>query len=190
MHIITLFSSRLFSLRSDPLLLLSSAQSRQCFFLNRSTQWRKMWESFSSRCTAAETSARSSWWSATLSRVRTSLSSTSSNTFALGALAMHAASPVRQMVCERLFHFIFIWPYGTTFYVLRRIERARESSISKGPINIRRKTNKYLFNWNHSIIRYYFLWLYWVYTLPQQQSHCLSGTFSSKTPANLAPFDP
>lgn len=73
MHIITLF---FFFFAADSLLsllLVSSTQSRRCFFLNRSTQCRKMWESFSSRCTAVETSARSSWWSATHSRVRASL---------------------------------------------------------------------------------------------------------------------
>lgn len=125
MHIITLFSSRLFSLRSDPLLLFSSAQSRQCFFLNRSTQWRKMWGSFSSRCTAAETPARSSWWSATLSRVRTSLSSTASNTFALGALAMHAASPVRPMVLREVVSFYF---HPTVWNPV-----LRSPNISEGP---------------------------------------------------------
>lgn len=137
MHIITLFSSRLFSLRSDPLLLFSSAQSRQCFFLNRSTQWRKMWESFSSRCTAAETSARSSWWSATLSRVRTSLSSTSSNTFALGALAMHAADGVR----EGCFIFVSSDCMGPCSELPSTPRGPGLSSLSKGPISIRRKTN-------------------------------------------------
>jgi len=53
--------------------LFSPEQSRLCSSLNRSTQWRKILGSFSSRCTAVEISARSSWWSATHSRVWTGL---------------------------------------------------------------------------------------------------------------------
>ncbi|KAF7649121.1 hypothetical protein LDENG_00146600, partial [Lucifuga dentata] len=44
--------------------------SRRCSFLSRPIQWRRMLVSFSFQCTGVETSARSSWWSATHSRVR------------------------------------------------------------------------------------------------------------------------